>query len=120
VNGFVDEDLRALVPMEVGRDADSTRETLQVWIDTAFNGGLVIPRKRILQLGLRKASSVEAILADGRLTELETYSCEVALFGASYHTQVVANDGEFPLLGTMFLANRVLKIDYAERTVTLE
>lgn len=32
----------------------------------------------------------------------------------------VASDGEFPLLGTMLLANRQLAIDYRERTVALD
>ena len=37
-----------------------------VWIDTAFNGGLVLPQKRITELGLMKESTTEALLADGR------------------------------------------------------
>lgn len=120
MTGLVDEELRALIPIEVSRDADSPRETLQVWIDTAFNGGVVIPRERIVQLGLKKASSIEAILADGQLVELETYACEIAWFGATYRTQVVANDGDFPLLGTMLLAGRKLTVNYDDRTVLLE
>lgn len=81
MNGFVDEERRALVSIEVSRDGDSPREALQVWIDTAFNGGLVIPRRRIAQLGLKITSTTEAILADGSLVELETYSCDIVWFG---------------------------------------
>lgn len=120
MNGFVDEERRALIAVHVSRDARSTQESLQVWVDTAFNGGLVMPRDRIARLRLKKASSTEAILADGQLVELETYSCVIAWFGATYRTQVVANDGEFPLLGTMLLAGRKLTIDYDKRTVLLE
>lgn len=69
--------------------------------------------------GLVKESSAEAILADGRTVELETYACFYDWFGATYETQIVANDGEYPLLGTMLLADRKLEIDYRSRTVTV-
>ena len=95
------------------------RKVIVVWIDTAFNGGLVIPRKQILELGLVKESSAEAILADGHSVELETFACFFDWFGSSYEMQVVANDGDYPLLGTMLLQGHRLEIDYAARTVEL-
>ena len=41
-------------------------------------------------------------------------------FGEEYRTQVVANDGEFPLLGTLLLADRKLTIDYKTKNVVLD
>lgn len=119
MNGFVDDKLRALisVPMAATRDRDRTH--LYVWVDTAFNGGLVIPRKHIESLELVKESTAEAILADGKMVELETYACFFEWFGATYETQIVANDGEYPLLGTMLLSGRKLEIDYAARVVAV-
>ena len=90
-----------------------------VWIDTAFNGTLVIPRKQIAELGLVKESSAEAVLADGHFVELETFACFFDWFGSSYKTQVVANDGKYPLLGTMLLDGHRLDIDYQAKTVEL-
>jgi predicted aspartyl protease len=90
-----------------------------VWIDTAFNGGLAIPRRQIASLGLVKESSAEAILADGRTVELETFACYFDWFGNSYETQIIASDGEFALLGTMLLAGHRLLIDYDAGTVEL-
>jgi clan AA aspartic protease len=119
VTGFVDDQLRALVRVPVSTSNDGVRTELVAWIDTAFNGGLAIPRKQIVDLGLEQHSSAEAILADGRAVELETFACFLDWFGNSYETQVIANDGAYPLLGTMLLDGRRLEIDYQARTVEL-
>jgi len=119
VNGFVDEQLRALLRVLVSASLDGERTSLVVWIDTAFNGGLTIPRKQIAELGLSKQSSAEAILADGRSVELETFACFVDWFGKTYETQIAASEGEYPLLGTMLLDGYRLDINYAAKTVKL-
>jgi predicted aspartyl protease len=103
VNGHVDDQLRALLRVPVSRSRDGERTDLVVWIDTAFNGGLTIPREQVTALGLAKESSAEAILADGRSVELETFACYFDWFGNTYETQVIASDGKYPLLGTMLL-----------------
>jgi predicted aspartyl protease len=84
-------------------------------VDTAFNGGLTIPRTLVTGLGLPRESSVEAVPADGRTVALETFDW----FGTTYHTQVVASDGAYPLLGTQLLSGRRPAVDYAARTVEL-
>lgn len=119
MKGFVDDNLRALLSIPVSASLDTNRKDVVAWIDTAFNGGLVIPRTLIADLGLVQESSAEAILADGHSVELETFACCFDWFGSSYQTQVVAGDGEFPLLGTMLLAGHRLSIDYQTRTVEL-
>ena len=119
MNGFVDEQLRSLISVPVSASSDGQRTGLTVWIDTAFNGGLAIPRKKVAELGLSKQSSAEAILADGRVVELETFACFLDWFGKTYETQIAASDGEFPLLGTMLLDGHRLDINYAAKTVEL-
>ena len=47
MKGLVDDKLRALLRVAVAASSDDQREEIVVWIDTAFNGGLVILRKRI-------------------------------------------------------------------------
>jgi predicted aspartyl protease len=79
----------------------------------------VIPRPQIERLGLKQASTTQAILADGHLVDLETFTCYLDWFGTIYRTQVVANDGEFPLLGTTLLADRKLIIDDTAKSVVL-
>lgn len=118
--GHVDDQLRALVPISVAANASDEPTEILAWVDTAFNGSLVIPRAKIQELGLVQESSAEAVLADGNIVELETYGCFFTWFNATYETQVVVNDSEFPLLGTMLLAGRRLEIDYHRKTVAIE
>jgi predicted aspartyl protease len=84
VNGFVDDQLRALIRVPVSASRDGERTDLAVWIDTAFNGGLAVPRKQVAALGLSKQSSAEANLADGRTVELETFASFLDWFGNTY------------------------------------
>ena len=117
MNGLVDDQLQALLRVPVSASRDGERTDLVVWIDTAFNGGLAIPRKQVAELGLSKQSSAEAILADGRSVELETFACFLDWFGKTYETQIAASDGEYPLLGTMLLDGHRLDIDYGTKTI---
>ncbi len=119
MNGYVDEELRALISIPVSASQKGERSDLVAWIDTAFNGGLAIPRKRVAELKLTKQSSAEAILADGRCVELETFTCFLDWFGKTYETQVAASDGEYALLGTMLLEGRHMNVDYKTKTLEL-
>ena len=120
MNGFVDESLRALVEILVAADRDLPPVPVKAWVDTAFNGSLVIPRSLIDSLGLKQASTTQAILADGRVADLETFSCYFHWFDSVYRTQIVANDGAIPLLGTALLAGCRVRIDYVRQLVEIE
>ena len=120
MKGLVDEDLRALLAVRVSATPAGPREALVVWVDTAFNGGLVLPRQIIEQHSLREYSSTPAILADGQRVDLPTFTCYLDWFGKEYRTQVVANDGAYPLLGTTLLDGRDLAISYSRKTVSLD
>ena len=119
MNGLVDDQLRALLRVPVSKSRDGERTDLMVWIDTAFNGSLTIPHEQVTTLGLSKESSAEAILADGRSVELETFACFLDWFGNTYETQIVASDGKYPLLGTQLLDGHRLDINYLTKTVEL-
>ena len=119
MKGWVDDQLRALLRVPVSASRSGERTEVVVWIDTAFNGGLAIPRQQVADLGLVQESSAEAVLADGRSVELETFACFLDWFGNCYQTQVAASDGQYPLLGTLLLAGHCLDINYGEKTVEL-
>ena len=119
MTGQVDDQLRALVRVPVAASRDGPRQEIVAWVDTAFNGGLTIPRALADSLELPQESSIEAVLADGRTVALETFGCDLDWFGGTYQTQVAASGGAFPLLGTLLLADRRLAIDYAAKTVEL-
>jgi clan AA aspartic protease len=119
VNGIVDDDLRALIRVPISASSGGTRTEILVWIDTAFNGGMAIPRTQIAELGLSERSSAEAVLADGNTVELPTFACYLDWFGKSYKTQIVASDGKYQLLGTILLDGHRLNVDYENKTVEL-
>ena len=119
MTGVVDEQLRAWIRVPVSASQSGSREELQAWIDTGFNGALTIPRAQIASLGLQHRSSLDAVLADGRTVTVETFVCVLDWFGNTYQSQVVASDGAHPLLGTQLLAGRRLTVDYAARAVEL-
>jgi predicted aspartyl protease len=99
VNGIVDRSLRALIDVAVAAAKDAPRQPLTVWIDTAFNGGLVIPRRHIERLGLKQASTTQAMLADGRSVDLETFTCHLAWFDAEYELRLSRMTESFLCLG---------------------
>ena len=119
MTGRVDDQLRALIRVPVGATRGGPRQEVEVWVDTAFNGGLTIPAPLVAGLGLPREGTVEAVLADGKTVALETFGCYFDWFGETYLTQIVASEGAYPLLGTMLLAGRRLAIDYAAGTVEL-
>ena len=57
MKGEVDEALRALLEVEIGAEPNGRKSIVMVWVDTAFNGGLVLPRGEIERL---EASAIGA------------------------------------------------------------
>jgi clan AA aspartic protease len=119
MKGFVDDQWRALLRVPVSASRHGDRTEVLVWIDTAFNGGLLMPQNMIAELKLAPQASVDAILADGNSVELPMFSCFLDWFGNCYETEVASSDAKFALLGTMLLANRDLHIDYRSKSITL-
>ena len=120
LNGQVDDCLRALIDVTVSNSASGETQVVAAWIDTAFNGQFVFPRKLIEQLRLEQLAATDAILADESKVTLESYVCYINWFGTEIAAQVVSNDGKMPLLVTELLASRMLVIDYANRRLSLD
>jgi len=120
VNGVVDEFGRALLNLRI-RSAD-INESVEVtaWVDTAFNGELVVPRAMVESVGLEQSAGIRARLADGNEVTLESYACVLDWFGDKRAVEVIANDGQMPLLGIGLLIGHRLTVDYTELTVSLE
>jgi clan AA aspartic protease len=93
--------------------------SIEAWIDTAFDGHFVFSTPLIEELGLDTLVETEAILADGTKVTLETFLGYMDWFGNVIPVQVVASEGEFPLLGTALLDERCLLINYRERSLEL-
>ena len=114
--GKVDQRGRALLDVQVSNSLNGQYSVVTTWIDTAFDGHLVLSLESIQELGLESLVETEAILADGSRVTLETFVCFVDWFGKRMPLQVIANDGRFPLLGTGLLEQRVLHVDYRMKT----
>jgi clan AA aspartic protease len=119
VKGHVDEFGRALIALPVKASVEAAAVVINVWIDTAFDGDLVIPTSVIKKLGLTQSAAIQATLADGSAVILETFQCAVDWFGTLRLVEAIANDGKFPLLGVGLLRGRKLAIDYTRQTVEL-
>ena len=77
MNGKVDDVGRALIALNVRHSEDASFAAVTAWIDTAFTGELVVPRKTIASLGLSRSVAVLAGLADGTEVVLDCYTCLV-------------------------------------------
>ena len=118
--GFVDEGGRALLDVRISNKLKGEFFSVRTWIDTAFDGHLVLSLGLIKELELESLVETEAILADGSRVCLDTFFCYVDWFGEILPLQVIANEGRFPLLGTSLLEHRVLHIDYPKKQVSLD
>ena len=93
---------------------------LVVWVDTAFDGELVIPLDVIHEMELPQSAAVQATLADGTAVVLDTFDCEIAWFGEWRRVEVIANEGRLLLLGVGLLRGRKLTVDYQTDELELD
>jgi clan AA aspartic protease len=120
MNGSVDSCGRALVSVSIRPSAVAAAHEIQVWIDTGFNGDLVLPQQQIEGLTMPLSGTVKAILADGSEVTLKRYVCLIDRFGEERDLEVVANEGEYPLLGVGLLLGHDLRISYRSGESTIE
>jgi predicted aspartyl protease len=90
------------------------------WVDTAFTGELVLPRREIERLGLVQSSAIVAGLADGNEVILEAYNCLVEWFNEERRIVVVESNTVLPLLGIGMLFGHKLEIDYRIGTLVID
>jgi clan AA aspartic protease len=112
VRAWIDSQNRAMVEVSIANHARSKRESVEVWIDTAFDGHLVMPKSEIVRLGLGVLADTDAVLADGSTTRLRCYYCVVDWLGETIPIQVVENTGSLPLIGTALLCMADIRINY--------
>jgi clan AA aspartic protease len=119
VTGIVDDAGRAIVPIQLRHPVSGVETPVGAWIDTGFTGDLVLPAQLISSMGLPLGPAVSAVLADGSVVQLDTYTCMLEWFGQWKSIEVVVNKGQFPLLGVGLLLDHELRVDYPWKTVNL-
>jgi len=118
--GIVDSQGRALLPISVRSSQTADDDVINVWVDTGFNGDLVLPKNQIEQLGLQPSVVIQTTLADGRQTAIESYVAWVDWFGELQEVEVCASSGQNVLLGVRLMLGRRLVVDYKALTLSLE
>ena len=119
MKGHVDRFGRALVTVSIRPSDVAAAHHIEVWIDTGFNGDLVLSQQQIDDLALPPSGTVKAILADGSEVVLQRYTCLIDWFGEERDLEVIANAGEYPLLGVGLLVGYDLHISYRSGDITI-
>jgi clan AA aspartic protease len=119
VNGVVDDAGRALIQIRVRASSNEPERDALVWIDTAFDGELVLPERIVREMNLVHTGAMSATLADGREVILESFHCSVEWFGTWRDVEVIANEGRLPLLGIGLLRDRQLFVDFVGKSLML-
>ncbi len=118
--GHVDHDGRALITIAIRSSDFAAAREIEVWIDTGFNGDLVLPQREIDDLALAQSGTIKALLADGSEVALRRFVGLIDWFDEVRELEVIANEGEYPLLGVGLLLGHDLKVSDRTGSVLIE
>ena len=81
--GRVDGQLRALLRVPLAASLGGPQQDVEAWVDTAFNGGLALPRAVVAGLGLPQEASTDVRPVCERANEQNLDRLESRLAGAN-------------------------------------
>ncbi len=113
IEGFVNDNLEAIVTLPLLGPAGQTREVDAV-IDTGFNGYLTLPPMLAADLGLPVVGDGEAVLVDGSEAAFDVYGVTVLWDGEARYIEIGAVDST-PLVGMALLDSHNLNIEVEDR-----
>ena len=117
--GTVSPRFEPIVPLELVAH-DGVVHTVQMVLDTGFDGELSLPESLIGELGFPLFDDFVSIMADGRKTKSLGFEGNIVWHGRRRSVLVLQNDGE-PLLGMRLLWRNRITIDaYANGSVVIE
>ena len=88
-----------------------TSESLDLIVDSGFNGELMLPVSLIKKLRLKRRGLISNQLADGSTVEAETYAGEILWFGRRKRVLAQATNSEESLLGTELFQGCKVELD---------
>jgi clan AA aspartic protease len=94
MTGSVDASGRALIPIRLRRPVATDATEVLAWVDTGFNGDLVLPQPLASQIGLPPGHAVRATLADGSEVVLDTFAAQLEWFGTWRDIEIIVNTGQ--------------------------
>jgi clan AA aspartic protease len=119
MQGFVNQNCEAMLPIVVGRDNKPTK-MVEALIDTGCTGFLSLPLSMIESLELPWIFSDSVTLGDGSEVIFQMYRATVIWDGQFKVVDVAASESE-PLLGMSLLYGFKLQVEAVERgMVTIE
>jgi clan AA aspartic protease len=107
--GVVDDELEPRVPLTFV--AANHRLTVEMVVDTGFEGFVSLPSRTIRRLKLAFEGTFTAVLADDSEVDVEYYTGTVHWNGRRTKVEVLVSDGT-PLLGTALRRGHSLGIDF--------
>jgi clan AA aspartic protease len=113
MQGFVNQNCEAMLPIVVGRDNKPTK-MVEALIDTGFTGFLSLPLSMIESLELPWIFSDSVTLGDGSEVIFQMYRATVIWDGQFKVVDVAASESE-PLLGMSLLYGFKLQVEAVER-----
>ncbi len=119
IQGIVNAKRQPVISLIVGGDAGQ-EVTVEVLLDTGYNGSLMLPLEQVEALALRFIRTDTTLVADGRRVPVPVYAARVIWDGTERLTSVVAA-GTQPLLGmSLTLGHRVIVEMVDGGAVTIE
>ena len=90
-------------------DAGGAIQEIECWLDTGFDGGLLLPRANVTALGLSGSYDITALLANGSAVETQLYPAMILWDGERRRVQVIEAEGH-PLIGLHLLHDHEIRI----------
>ena len=116
--GFVNESDEPVV--EVKLDLGKEKRLVNAVIDTGFNGYISVPKKLIDRSDWDFLGIEEYELASGELMRERVFLGRIEIGTEKLAVFVLSNNSSDTLVGTKLLRNRLLIINFADKTLKIE
>ena len=117
--GRVNARLEPRVTLEL-LDRDEHAHTIELVVDTGFDGDLILPQPFLQRLGLQPLDDFLSTLADGSDIALTGYECRVMWHGRPRRVVILESEGESLPGMNLLWRNRVTIDAYANGPVVIE
>lgn len=118
INGYVDDDLQARVPISV-LDKNGKISALDAVVDTGFSGHLCISNRELSKIDLVFSRFAKFELGDGRPVNQNVYWGQVIFDRQKLLVGVLVSKSRDTLIGSALLAIKKLEVDYTNQTVRI-
>lgn len=116
--GFVNESDEPVIKVKLV--LSKGKRSVNAVIDTGFNGYISVPQKLIGDSDWDFLGTEEYELASGELMRERVFLGKIEMGAESLTVFVLSSNSSDTLIGTKLLKNRVLTINFADKTLKIE